>query len=301
MKSHLRLKRGFTLIELLVVIAIIAILIALLLPAVQQAREAARRSQCKNNMKQLGLALHNYHETFLVFPPAQVANGDCGDGNSFPPVAAMNLNGLVLLLPFLDEAALYNSFNFEQAFDDRITGPTPGLAGGTAGPNAAIAAANPELDIFVCPSDDGPHGASTSSTYNLPGGTPRQRASYDFITYRDHDVCNYWGRRSLSTRTMFEDNSSCRVRDVKDGLSNTVAMAETRRNCCGSGSHANWAGRGWVQIGLSLYNLAPNLTVRSGIDYAPRLGDWSTTGSWHEGGAPHPAGGRIGPFPGREY
>jgi prepilin-type N-terminal cleavage/methylation domain-containing protein len=76
MKRHLSPKRGFTLIELLVVIAIIAILIALLLPAVQQAREAARRSQCKNNMKQLGLALHNYHDTFLRFPPGMVVAGN---------------------------------------------------------------------------------------------------------------------------------------------------------------------------------------------------------------------------------
>src|SRR5262245_9895714 len=103
--------RGFTLIELLVVIAIIAILIALLLPAVQQAREAARRTQCRNNMKQLGLALHNYHDVFNTFPPLCIAAGIGGwDGFNWPtPNPAQraftnqaNVSGLLLLAPYYD-------------------------------------------------------------------------------------------------------------------------------------------------------------------------------------------------------
>src|SRR5690348_879596 len=96
-------RRGFTLIELLVVIAIIAILIALLLPAVQQAREAARRTQCKNYMKQLGLALHNYHDTSQIFPlnSSYTANAD--------PVN--NRSGFVGMLPFLDQAPIFNAMN----------------------------------------------------------------------------------------------------------------------------------------------------------------------------------------------
>ena len=94
--------RGFTLIELLVVIAIIAVLIALLLPAVQQAREAARRSQCKNNLKQLGLAIHNYHDTANVFPVQ----------TSYGPAVSYHWSWIVMILPYIDQASRYNQANF---------------------------------------------------------------------------------------------------------------------------------------------------------------------------------------------
>jgi prepilin-type N-terminal cleavage/methylation domain-containing protein len=134
-------KRGFTLIELLVVIAIIAILIALLLPAVQQAREAARRSQCRNNLKQVGLAIHNYHDAFNTIPPAwistqfQVAAGDVS-----------HWSWGTFLLPYIDQAPLYSLLQpGTRRLDQNLA-----LGGATA------AALTTPLTVFRCPSDTGP-------------------------------------------------------------------------------------------------------------------------------------------------
>ncbi len=137
-------RRGFTLIELLVVIAIIAILIALLLPAVQQAREAARRTQCRNNMKQFGLAMHNYHDTYLMFPLGASVNGDL-DVLSSPCVA---------MLPFFEQANLSNLFDQTLQWEDQAPGvqehvipsficpSVPGLTNPYTDPLLALAIAN---------------------------------------------------------------------------------------------------------------------------------------------------------------
>src|SRR3954447_24995498 len=147
---HRRRRTGFTLIELLVVIAIIAILIALLLPAVQQAREAARRTQCRNNLKQMGLAMHNYHDVFNCFPPGYLgypaaAGQDCSAVRNTAPFA-QGWGWGTYLLPYLDQAPLYNSLNpgQKQAVCDNASGP-------------ALNAGNPVLQrqllpVYVCPS-----------------------------------------------------------------------------------------------------------------------------------------------------
>ena len=180
-------RRAFTLIELLVVIAIIAVLIALLLPAVQQAREAARRSQCKNNIKQIGLALHNYHDTFSVFPYAEMM----GSGQAAGVVANIrNQNGLVQLLPYLDQAPLYNTFNFSAPFGKY---QVAGTASTVVVPAANLAASTTKLAVFTCPSDSGIATLDDDSTYYgcSTGATKSYKSSYQFSVHRSHAPVNW--------------------------------------------------------------------------------------------------------------
>ncbi len=204
--------RGFTLIELLVVIAIIAVLIALLLPAVQQAREAARRTQCKNNMKQLGLALHNYHDVFGTFVYAK--GGTNGGGNASRYDGNYNRrSGLVSLLPFMDQAALYNRI---EAGD---TTTTPVVIPGGAAPwsgwgNSSGQGYNQRISFFSCPTDPG--------ILNV-GLAPKGVISYafsmgDYLGTSNRDITN--------TNGLFACNGTYGTRDVTDGTSNTLAFSE---------------------------------------------------------------------------
>ncbi len=144
-----RRRDGFTLIELLVVIAVIAILIALLLPAVQQAREAARHSQCKNNLKQIALAAHNFHATYRRFPPGYLGpdpKDPSLDLDSIPDQPYMGL--LVFLLPYLDQTAIYDMIPASQRDPDRLGGTRWFMD------TACNAAAQARIPLFVCPSTD---------------------------------------------------------------------------------------------------------------------------------------------------
>jgi prepilin-type N-terminal cleavage/methylation domain-containing protein len=144
MKARLR-KRGFTLIELLVVIAIIGVLIALLLPAIQAAREAARRGSCTNNMKQLGLALHNYHDAMHQFPPSMLQTSDTNSGIVGKP---KGFSWMVALLPHLDNESLYTNLKIHE------WGPATALMNlSPAGSGAVYAVLNTSLPVLICPSN----------------------------------------------------------------------------------------------------------------------------------------------------
>lgn len=205
--------RGFTLIELLVVIAIIAILIALLLPAVQQAREAARRTQCKNNLKQLGIALHNYHDTHTAFPPLKIQSRDgayaSGPGAPFGCpnwVRGTGMSWRTMILPYMEQSNLYNRLDFS-----------------TMGGNGCFPGGNPEnntnlagvfIDAFVCPSDDKPRIGNRGPT------------NYAALSNSIHWHIVESGRRQF---VGVIDELGSRIRDVIDGTSNTAMVGEVYR------------------------------------------------------------------------
>lgn len=214
-----RRRPGFTLIELLVVIAIIAILVALLLPAVQQAREAARRSQCKNNLKQLGLALHNYHDTAGMFPNGTVRapwqGGPDRTGSQ-----------LVQLLPYIDQQTLYNRIPFEQDVDAWFFDTSNGVR--TFQP-----------PVLECPSDTStvrPDRAHTD--YAVSMGAQRMSSNGGWCTRfpgnvfgtgpTGHGSSNDPGNISgVFSRLAW----AASFRDITDGTSNTIAMGESRAQC----------------------------------------------------------------------
>jgi len=218
-QSRFRLSSGFTLIELLVVIAIIAILIALLLPAVQQAREAARRAECKNKLKQFGLAMHNYHDTFGMFCWLR---GGTGNGRSTADACRNEntINGLVFLLPYLDQAPLYTQISVSR---------TASIGGCTAttieafGPprDFSYFAWGTRLPVFLCPSS--PEGTRYNNNGFFQGQRDYGMSMGDTIT-GNAGTDPYGTPRP--TRGIFGHLTSTRIRDVTDGTSNTVMMAE---------------------------------------------------------------------------
>tara|TARA_R110002111_G_scaffold247140_4_gene310181 strand:+ start:83326 stop:84168 length:843 start_codon:yes stop_codon:yes gene_type:complete len=197
MKVIPKKRTGFTLIELLVVIAIIAILIALLLPAVQQAREAARRSTCKNNLKQIGLALHNYHDTHRSFPPCYVDQvvGGVTSGN--------NLGWSMFLLPFQDQTPLYQKISETGAMNVFWTTVTP-MTDSTTGYAKVI------LPVFNCPSDPA-GGINTKITGSY--GKSNYKALRSVLSYHAVTPVFHPDKRML--------------RDFTDGASNTLIVGES--------------------------------------------------------------------------
>lgn len=194
---------AFTLIELLVVIAIIAVLVALLLPAVQQAREAARRSQCKNNLKQMGLALHNYHDVYIKFPPFSGGKGRLGgDGQR------SRLSGFAMLLPYLDQAAIYEEIQSLPGHNPPYNNNLPWTR---------------MIPVLQCPSD-------TGITEPTDSNRTRGKRNYMMSAGDSHagNGCSTSAPTAIvvESRGLFTAVRCYGLRDVTDGSSNTIAIAE---------------------------------------------------------------------------
>ena len=226
MKARSASRRGakaFTLIELLVVIAIIAVLVAILLPAVQQAREAARQSTCKNNLKQLGIAMHSYHETHFCFPP----------GSTYPYTKGTNWR--THLLPYIDQVTLYNKLDFNL-----------NTAGATSGTNTVLN--NLSIPVYTCPSSDlHPTVGGSNNPSNLlmhmyigiMGSTP------DPAGRTVGSTSNYGG--TYVNNGVLLVNDITRMRDLVDGSSQVLVIGEQSGRVNGttdvrSAYYGGWSG-----------------------------------------------------------
>lgn len=257
------MRRGFTLVELLVVIAIIGILVGLLLPAVQQAREAARRMSCSNNMKQLGLAVHNYESAFKKAPrlatQGQTTWGQDSSWNGFSPHCS--------LLPYVEQNALYTAINFQDTINDEVnhyphyayrpptwnagsgkSTPVPGIAGGlTCGQVGGSS-----ISAFLCPSDP-PYADpawSGNNNYGFSAGS-----------------CLGWNGAAGDRNGFFDRFHNTGFQEVIDGLSNTIMIGEfvkgdgTGTRFTRAGDFATVANPGfpfflWTQVQLDQYGAA---------------------------------------------
>jgi prepilin-type N-terminal cleavage/methylation domain-containing protein/prepilin-type processing-associated H-X9-DG protein len=239
----MRSRRGFTLIELLVVIAIIAVLIALLLPAVQAAREAARRAQCTNNLKQLGLAFHNYVSGMGALPPAKIYAGSCTSLN--PGGQVLNTTAFTMILSNIEATALSNAYNFSQPGNNTAFGGVNTVVIGSQLSNTTVTGTM--IASFWCPSDVEPdvvNDTNTSATWPYQRINAR-RSNYllNCAYYTDY-YCPGSGAKVFTPngawRGPFMNDLSTSIGDITDGTSNTMLVGESTNGI----SHYDQGGTG---------------------------------------------------------
>jgi prepilin-type N-terminal cleavage/methylation domain-containing protein len=297
---HLR-KKGFTLVELLVVIAIIGILIGMLLPAVQQVREAARRTQCLNNMRQLGLACHNFESAFMRFPPGCNWNGtDSGDDQRGAPILGANpadsarggqrVAWGVFLLPFLEQNNLENQFS--QATNRWTTSWWAAVRTAASGGGTDVYLPGEVLPPFICPSDAGGDTNPALTPSNAPdypaNAGPLGKSNYVALAgagsngsgdpdetgtamreLNQSNLSRFWG--------VFGKNSRTEIGQISDGTSNTFILGEraTRSNVDSGDTGNEDANLGAVWAGISNSN---SQYPRRGASNGSISKDWAVFG-----------------------
>ncbi len=298
-------RRGFTLIELLVVIAIIAVLIALLLPAVQSAREAARRAQCTNNLKQMGLAYHNYISANELVPPVQVDTA-WNSQNSSLPEGTQNQSSHARLLPYMEQSVAYNAINWY--LGTRWNSPGAGIIGLSDGPQDGAAGGadsmvqftviTMRINSFLCPSDGNPGG---SGTFNI-NGVNKLVGNFNYpqnIGLNRH--LNNWiinGPAYISSTWDSAIWNSIGLNNFTDGTSNTVIYSEWVKGPAvgipggkaglgmmyglGQGStYVNPTGYGAIYLDYGAMQLCNSLTlINTSSGSGPGQQNWSWKGEW---------------------
>jgi prepilin-type N-terminal cleavage/methylation domain-containing protein/prepilin-type processing-associated H-X9-DG protein len=284
-----RRKHGFTLIELLVVIAIIAVLVSLLLPAVQQAREAARRSQCKNNLHQIGLALLNYESAFGTLPMGSfVPWAFIGGGNGNAALDYTQPGGpnwAVRILPFIDQAPLYNAANLTSYTGVLVPPPTKAesIPAGVNGLSWRLGLVGQTIPVYRCPSDG--YGDNRFFNPNVPGDTDGTWARGNYgasAGYEDLDHQNRGNAYKSSKSNLAGANGmvsspvmSCcygaRLRDIVDGTSQVTMVTELRAGLVANDPRGVWAlgysGASLQNGGRGTYNPTPN-NMLGGLGFA---------------------------------
>jgi len=298
-----RFPRGFTLVELLVVITIIGVLIALLLPAVQAAREAARRSQCGNNAKQIGLALHNYHSTYGTFPPGVLNSGALAKSNYAGGVK--NTPGWALLLPFLEQP-LWDKLDFRYAFGRGYT--TANSEADIVLPDINAPYLATRISVFECPSARNmgeffPYNTTYTSSLTNPQGAYRTNwfFSSGIISETSEPYANFG---SDIRQGMFGAQQGCTFAKIRAGSSNCLACGEGIGNTpgvCGTlywgpialfGNYTNMFGR--VESSSSTSPIAytwiqqANFTINTKVQYTSTT-KYSCRTAWVFG-SDHPGG-----------
>ncbi|MDR3633260.1 MAG: DUF1559 domain-containing protein [Isosphaeraceae bacterium] len=288
----MRRRSGFTLIELLVVIAIIAVLIALLLPAVQAAREAARRAQCVNNMKQIGLALHNYHSANNALPPAKIFASSCVNPRGW----VLNTTGFTMILAYMEQVTLANAYNFSQASADGATWNGNTTLLGDEVVNTTVVGTL--IGTFACPSDQAP------VQYTYLAGQQAQpyscmnarRSNYLLCSasYTDLD-CPGTSPPATNLQGAFYNDISIGFQNFQDGTSNTCMVGESPQMhfypyfgpFWGAGVHTSTHGRVLPTSNASYTITLPNAPYNTGSTASgtnPQGYYAWTMGSVHSGG-----------------